>query len=121
VYNIQRQLYLEQTPINEGVGAVLVETRSRSNDVIFPGPDCAFRAVGLLLVRGHDVPFEIEFTRKLSHLWTRLIIHSNFIDDNVVFAKERDCCLDGHYRRGSSHRRKWFEVNIRSPAGDEKV
>ena len=76
MHNVQRQLYLEQASVDKGLRAIWVEARPCRNDMVFRGPDRAFRAIGLFLVRGHDVLCEVEIDRELSDLRARLVIHS---------------------------------------------
>jgi hypothetical protein len=56
VQYVQSQLDLKQTPVDERTRAFTVESRPNSDDMVFPRPDSAFRAVRLFLVGVDDVP-----------------------------------------------------------------
>ncbi len=90
MYQVQRQLNLEQAPVNICVRTIRVKPRPRGNDVIFSRPNRAFRAVRLLLVWGHNIPFQVEVDCELPDFWTRLVIHSDSREDNLLLPKKRD-------------------------------
>ncbi len=71
VQNIQSQLNLKQAAINKRGRTLAVKTSPNSDDVIFGGPDCAFRAVRFFLVGINDIPLKkLEFfMRHLKGRW----------------------------------------------------
>ena len=94
--DVQGHLDLGQALVQIHGRAIRVESGTRRNHVVFCSADCPLRSVGAFGEWGHELPCDVELLGHLQQWATLLVVHSYFLDDGAMFAKEFHSLSERH-------------------------
>jgi hypothetical protein len=96
VYDIQCHFDLENAFVDVCSGAVAVKASPNSNQVVFCRSDCSFSPVRAFVVWWDVRQRDVQLLGHIAEFRTRLIIHADRIDDDVVSTPKCDCLFMGN-------------------------